>query len=741
MSQVHVLGVRHHGPGSARAVVAELERLRPQVVLIEGPADATELLAHAAEPELRPPVALLGYAADDPSTSAFWPFGVFSPEWQAARWAVANDVPAEFIDLPVAQVLADRSEPGPGDAVRTDPISELATAAGYDDPERWWDDVVELRGESDVFTELGEAMRAVRESVEPPSPSDDSDPTEPTREERREAHMRRSLRAALKREGVETVVVVCGAWHVPALTGKLPTAAADNRILAGAPKLKTRAAWVPWTYSKLSSASGYGAGVTSPGWYHHLFTTPPDEVVVRWLTAVADLLRSEDIPVSSAHIIEGVRLAETLATLRRRPLAGLSEVNEATLAVLCNGEVEPAGLVHRRAVVGERLGTVPEHLPVVPLQADLDTTARSVRLKPDPAVKQLVLDLRKPNDVTKSRLLHRLRILGVEWGDPAEVSGKGTFKEGWAVQWRPELSVDVVIASIWGTTVPAAATGRLRALAEEAQSLAEVTGALEIALVADLPDAVTRLLRAISDRAAVAHDVDALMAALPALGRTQRYGDVRGTDTAALAEVASGLLLRVCAGLPAAVTGLGDEAAGALAERVDQVEDTVALLGDDDRDRWYAVVRVIADRPDVHGALVGRVTRLLLDAGLIDGPDAAARLHRALSAGADAAEKAAWIAGFLGRSGVVLVHDQAVLAVLDAWLVDLGEQEFIDVLPLLRRTFAEFDPGVRRNIGDRVARIDATTDRPSFGGSGFDPDLVGPAVATAALLLGLTEAS
>lgn len=738
MTAVHVLGIRHHGPGSARAVVAELERLRPQVVLIEGPADATELLAHVAEPDLQPPVALLGYAANDPSTSAFWPFGVFSPEWQAARWAVEHDVPAEFIDLPVAQTLAREDEApsdrGPEDPARADPIAALAAAAGYDDPERWWDDVIESRGEHDVFDSLGEAMRAVREAVTA-APSADGAP--PSREERREAHMRKCLRAAMKRDGVETVVVVCGAWHVPALTGKLPSAAADNKLLAGAAKVKSRAAWVPWTYSRLSSESGYGAGVTSPGWYHHLFTTEPGEVVVRWLTAVAELLRSEDVPVSSAHIIEATRLAEGLAALRRRPLAGLAEVDEATLAVLCDGSAEQAALVRRRAVVGERLGTVPEHLPVVPLQADIDATARSLRFSPSAAVKQVVLDLRKPGDVEKSRLLHRLRVLGVEWGDPAATSGKGTFKEGWAVQWRPELSVDVVVASVWGTTVPAAATRRLEAIAEESTSLAEVTGALDVALVADLPDAVTVLLRAIEDRAAVAHDVDALMAALPALGRTQRYGDTRGTDTAALARVASGLLVRVCVGLPAAVTGLGDEAASQLVGRVDAVEDTVGLLPDDDRDRWYEALRVVADRPDVHGSLVGRTTRLLLDAGLIDGADAALRLHRALSAGASADAKAAWITGFLGRSGIVLVHDPAVLGVLDEWLVGLGEQEFIDVLPLLRRTFAEFDPGVRRNIGDRVTRIDSGG--PVEVSVAFDPALTGPAVATAARLLGIGE--
>ena len=59
-----MLGVRHHGPGSARSVLAELDRVRPSMVLIEGPADADPLLGLAAAPGMSPPVALLGYAPD-----------------------------------------------------------------------------------------------------------------------------------------------------------------------------------------------------------------------------------------------------------------------------------------------------------------------------------------------------------------------------------------------------------------------------------------------------------------------------------------------------------------------------------------------------------------------------------------------------------------------------------------------------------------------------------------------------
>src|SRR3984957_21279475 len=132
VERVSVLGIRHHGPGSARSVAAELDRLRPSAVLIEGPSDADPVLALAADPGMVPPVALLAYAPEAPRVSAFWPFAVFSPEWQALAWAAANGVPARFCDLPAGMVLAGQHHDADPAPERTDPVPERADPA----PER-----------------------------------------------------------------------------------------------------------------------------------------------------------------------------------------------------------------------------------------------------------------------------------------------------------------------------------------------------------------------------------------------------------------------------------------------------------------------------------------------------------------------------------------------------------------------------------------------------------------------------
>ena len=252
--------------------------------------------------------------------------------------------------------------------------------------------------------------------------------------------MRQTIRAALKR-GRTRVAVVCGAWHAPVLTAPLGPAAPDARLLRGLPKRKVVCTWVPWTHRRLAAASGYGAGITSPGWYAHLFEAP-DVPVTRWLTAVAGELRGRDLPVSSASVIEAVRLAETLASLRGRPLAGLTEVTDATRAVLCDGDELALRFVTDRLVVGERLGDVPASVPTVPLEADLAATTRRLRLKREPAARSLDLDLRRGIDRERSQLFHRLRLLELAWAAPAtsDVQATGTFRETWRLAWQPELA-------------------------------------------------------------------------------------------------------------------------------------------------------------------------------------------------------------------------------------------------------------------------------------------------------------
>jgi hypothetical protein len=700
--------------------------LKPDIVLVEGPPDAQQVLPLISHQDMHPPVALLVYAPDDPKYAVYYPFTTFSPEWQALNYAIKQGIPGRFIDLPQAIQLAKMREESPpprsdnplrlssvpkGESeeatrmqageepqmpvLEDDPLAMLAQAAGYTDHERWWEEQIEQRHDvTDLFESIMEAMTELRANK----------PPKDEHEAQREAWMRQSIRAAQK-EGFERIAVVCGAWHAPVLLDA-GSVQVDAALLAGLKSSKVEATWIPWTNSRLSYRNGYGAGVTAPGWYEHLWTVP-DRISIRWLTYAAHLLREQGLDASSASVIEAVRLGEALAALRDLPMPGLAELHEAIETVLCHGNATPMNLIREQLEIGEKLGQVPAEAPAVPLHRDLEMQQRKVRMKPSSEITRLELDLRKETDRARSQLLHRLNLLGIPWGEVQRVSGKtGTFHEHWQIQWRVEFVIALIEANIWGNTVAAASAEIVSHKASILEELPALTELLDAAILAELPDAIDSLLQAIQQRAALSADVQHLMQAMPPLARVARYGDVRQTKTECIIPIINGLFERVIISLPGACSSLDDDAAQQMVGSINKVQESVSLLDSaDQRAEWLDTLRRLAERETIHGLLRGRSCRLLLEQNALD-EEALQRFTRhALSPVTPAPQAAAWVEGVLGGSGLLVLHQDGLWRALDRWLCELSMDVFETLLPILRRAFANFQAPERRKMGEKVKNL------------------------------------
>ncbi|HEX8766600.1 MAG TPA: DUF5682 family protein, partial [Candidatus Acidoferrum sp.] len=380
--RLHVLGIRHHGPGSAALLRKALDLIDPVCVLVEGPPEGDELIQYVADPDLKPPVAMLLHASEEAELASFMPFAEFSPEWQAMQWSLQHKRAVHFCDWPAAVSLAQKksAEEQPQTQPpqeRSDALDLLASAAGYDDGETFWNGLVEQHAHSgqnalSIFASIETAMTEARAQ----ETSAAQIPEEATRNLRREAFMRSTIRDALK-EFDGRVAVVTGAWHAGALR-QLDNASDDRALIKDLPRVKIEATWVPWTDSRLSAFSGYGAGVISPGWYRHLWSlytrekmAEAEEFASVWQSRTAFKLREEGFSAPTASAIEATRLAVGLAAIRDLPMPGLAEMREASLAAMCDGNPVPLAMLDRKLYIGERVGEIGDRIPQNPLSRDL----------------------------------------------------------------------------------------------------------------------------------------------------------------------------------------------------------------------------------------------------------------------------------------------------------------------------------------------------------------------------------
>jgi hypothetical protein len=701
--KVHLFGIRHHGPGSARRLVEALDALQPVAVLIEGPADASDLLPLLADPEMVTPVALLAYAEEDPANASFYPFADYSPEYQAVRWAVAHGAALRFIDLPAADRLGvmgggvedEAASSADADPISRDPIGALATAAGYDDGESWWSDVIEENpAPGPVFAAVADAMAALRAETGPLS----------VREAAREAHMRIEI-AKTEKEVEGPIAVVCGAWHVPALAERR-SLTADRELLKGRPKTRIKATWAPWTAPRLARASGYGAGVVAPGWCAHLWATRDGaDRSVAWLTKTALALRERGHFVSTASVIEAQRLSTALAALRDRPAPGFEELREAAIACLCHGERAVWDEVAAELLIGSGVGAIPAATPLAPLLDDLQRQQKATRLKPEALERSLTLDLRSESGLMRSTLLHRLNALDVPWGKLADSGrSRGTFRENWQLRWEPEFAVRLVENLTYGSTIAEAASGRLSEAMRKASELGALAALLRDAMTADLPRAVAFGVAALEEKAALASDCQSLLSALPPMAEILRYGEARAGTAEHLAALMPRIVVQAALALPYAARNLDAEAAGRLRAAILAADDAVRLaqLDDDVVTSWRDALLALLRDEQATRLISGTAARLLYEVERLAAADAADLLARMLSPGTPVAEAAGFFEGFFEGAGERLIHDAALRGAVDDWLMGLEGEAFTASLPLFRRVFSALDRSERRRLMDAV---------------------------------------
>jgi Mg-chelatase subunit ChlD len=746
----YLIGVRHHAPSLAAAVPVLLDEAKPDVLLVELPAEMQQWLPWLGHEETRAPVALAaapgsGGGGQGP---AFYPFADFSPELAAVRWAARNDVPVIACDLPLADRAWEEGRrgtaPGSGEpGIATALRARLSGRAGDD----LWDRLVEATAPGSPPESLRRAALltgwALREGAA-------SSGGVPELDLRREQWMRAQLARATARG--QRAAAVVGAFHAPALIGPDTAAAVDptetdDEVAAEAKSSSAgaaRPAWttslIPYTYALLDERSGYPAGIRDPEWQDMVLRAAGDpaaleEALTRAAVRVCARLRELGHPSGPAEAREVTRLASDLARLRGLPAAGRGELVEALQTVLAQGEPYGRGRAVARAMehvlVGTRTGRPAPDAPRSGLAPAVEAEVAALGL-PGPAAtgagaaRDLRLDpLRSDLDRRRQLLLERLTVCRVPYGDAREVVAAGgaeALTSRWEVRWTPATAAMLTAAGVRGVTPAQAAEGVLRERRRAESDAGGTTSAQALEGLAQaarcgLPALADERLEDVARVLPLSGTLSELLAGLALLDRL-RAGHVPGLDAgtdrtaraAAVAEQLTTAAVRQVDGL----TGSEDPAdAHALLELAHRADLLGGIRLTD------ALARLAADGSPLMRGAAGAVRVLL---GQEDARDFGDRVASWVdgATGPDARSAlTARLGGLLAAAGPLLEAAAPALEPLLDRVSELPDREFLDRLPALRGGFDTLSPAARDRL---LAAVEERLDAPRLADTGgVDP--------------------
>ncbi len=718
MKQPYIFGIRHLSPAGAWHLTSFLAEKKPKLVLIEGPSDLDDQIENITHPETKTPIAILAYTKKAPVRTILYPFAEYSPEYQAIVWCKNNQVACRFMDLPSEIFLAlpsgNRSE-AKGEEGRMNVYEALDKQIGEDGHETFWERTLERTNDTE---EYHKGANAFGENIRLLSQGQESDWPEILV---REAYMRRKIYEAIA-EGFapEEIVIVTGAYHVAGLLDEEAAPMTDEE-LESLPKMGAKHTLMPYSDYRLSTRSGYGAGNRAPAYYGLLWegiqrgdTSYTTEC---YLSKIAGFQRASGNPMSSAEVIEAVRLANSLAVLRGSKYPALRDLRDAAITCLGKGSFAAISLAVVNTEIGTKIGALPEGVSNTSIQEDFYRRLRKLKLEKyrDIAAQDLILDLRENRkvstqkaaflDLHRSFFMHQLRVLQISFGKQETVKQENaTWAEHWVVRWTPEAEIELVEAALKGDTVILAASFVLKERVENAKGISEIAHVIEDAFACGMSEAVLYATAGLQAMAVDAASLVELAKTANRLSVVLQYGSIRQLNPEPLVPILQQIFYRSCLILPGEC--VCDDAASKEMIQAMEMLNSAVLAHDFLMDEtWEKSLLEISCRDDLNTKLSGYASAVLLERGKMDNQELSLEVSRRLSKGVPAELGAGWFEGLAMKNRYALIARLSLWESLDQYLNTLQEEEFKRALVFLRRAFADFTAMEKDEIAENLGEI------------------------------------
>ncbi|MDE5946697.1 MAG: hypothetical protein K2G63_05295 [Oscillospiraceae bacterium] len=713
-------GIRHFSPACAFYLTEFLRRLNPEYVLIEGPSDLNNLIEPLCSPKAVMPAAILAYTTEPPIKTVLWPFAEFSPEYQAMMWAIDNNVPVKFCDLPSSCVLAqmvkeaeetenpEKDEENLQDK-KISVYEQIENISGLDNDSLWEYSFEQSENYQDFLNAVEEYGKSIREFSE----SDENNSL-------REAFMRRIINDTEQIVPSDKIAVITGAFHTMGIKN-IPFSKEDKKLTDKLPKADFKSTLMPYSYYRLSSRSGYGAGSKAPAYYEILWDNrlknTLEDSSAEYFARIAEYQRNHGFPTSSAEVIEALRLSKTLAEMRGGKFANLADLKDSATTCLGHGSFSEISLACADTEIGTKIGTLPEGTVCTSVQEDFIRQLKDLKLERyrTPQAEELELDLRENLRVkseksaflglNRSFFLHRLKVLGIHFCEQQmRYQENATWAELWTLRWTPEVEIEIVEASLKGDTVKQASQIKLSEKLISSENLAETAEILSEVFLCGLDDTVKSAVSAVQKLAVGCSSAIDTGNTIGTLSGIIRFGSIRKISVEPIISIVQQLFLRFCLNINDASI-CDNKASESVVSSLSKVND--ACLSHDflNMESFIKILFEIAENDNANPLVSGFACALLMEHGKIDADKLSTLINRKLSKGTPPAEGASWFEGLSKRNRRSLINRLSIWEKLCNFITELDDEEFKPVLICLRRTFAEFSASEKSEIAENIGEV------------------------------------
>lgn len=665
--------------------------------------------------ETKPPIAVLAYTKEAPVRTILYPFAEYSPEYQAIQWCHNHHVTCRFIDLPSETFLAIPEcgmQEAEGEECRMNVYEQLDQQSGEDGHDTFWERVMEQAGSMEAYHMGANSFGANIRNLTAGRENDWAETV------LREAYMRQQIKKAVD-SGIEpeNIVVVTGSYHVEGLKSWQEA----DEDLSKMPKVGANHTLMPYSYYRLSTRAGYGAGNKAPAYYALLWEGlkkgEPMYAVYSYLIRLAKYQREKGNPISSASVIEAVRLAMSLASLRGGTIASLRDLRDAAQTCIGEGSVSNIILATADTEIGTTIGALPDGVSRTSIQEDFYRQLKDLKLEKyrELTAQDLMLDLRENRrvsseksafiDLHRSFFLHRLRVIQVSFAQQQAVNqDNATWSEHWVVRWSPETEIELVESALKGDTIDGAASFAMKERVENAAKMGDIALVIEDACCCGMEKAVGYATAALQKMAVDAASVEDLAKTAQRLSVVIQYGNIRRIDAKPLEPILKQLFYRACLILESACV-CDDAASKAVLTAVEQLN-SVELAHDFlAHEEWIKVLNNISERDDLNTKLSGFAAAILLERGNMNTQQLRTEVSRRLSKGIPADLGAGWFEGLAMKNRYALIARLSLWESLNDYLVTLDDEEFKRALVFLRRAFADFSAVEKDQIAENLGEI------------------------------------